>query len=146
MITKITDSNDLNSGIPNKTLQHNYNDGIILDDMVMNANATTPPNSRTIFDTQTQYIKVEYNRAITIFSGSPDVDLNTLANDDEFVEWKNSRVFVLNNKVLVHQYDMHPDQSGATVIQRDGYYIEQYDIMYLYINQNTGYNTVTFYY
>lgn len=146
MITKITNSNDLNSGIPNKTLQHNYNDGIIYDDINVNANATTPPNSRTILDTQTQYLKVEYNRAITIFSGSPDVDLNTLSNDDEFVEWKNSRVFVLNNKILVHQYDMHPDQSGATVIQRDGYWIEQGDIMYLYINQNTGDNNVTFYY
>ena len=146
MITKITNSNDLNSGYPNKTFQHNENDGILLDDYIQNAAVTVPPNSRTILDTQTQYLKIEYNRALTIFSGNPDIDLSTLSNDDEYVEWKNSQVIVLNSKILVYQYDRHPEQSGASIIQRDGYLIELGDIMYLYINQNTGYNTVTAYY
>lgn len=146
MITKITNSNELVSNIPHTIFQHNENDGIMQDDFVINAAVTVPPNSRTIIDTQTQYLKIQYNRAITIFSGEPDINLNTLSNEDEYAEWKHTRVYVMNSKVVIHQYDKYPDHSGASIIQRDGYYIELGDAMYLYINQNTGYNTVTVYY
>ncbi|MFN4254956.1 MAG: hypothetical protein ACK4Q5_08130 [Saprospiraceae bacterium] len=146
MITKITNSNELVSSIPHTMFQHNENDGLIQDDIVINAAVTVPPNSRTILDTQTQYLKIQYNRTLTIFSGEPDINLNSLSNQDEYEEWKHTRVYIMNSKVVIHQYDKYPDHSGASIIQRDGYYIEFGDAMYLYINQNTGYNTVTIYY
>ena len=147
MITVITNSTLLDVSAPCKMFEHNVDDGVVIDDLVLSMTVSEPPNSRTIIDKQKLWLKIEYNRTITIYYQQPSgVDFNSFSNTNSFSEWKKSRVYVMNTKVLVHKYDAHPDSEGAAIQSKDGYNLETGDVMYACIDQNSGQNNFIVWY
>ncbi len=134
MVTPITNAADLVVLYPNKAIQHHPGNGIIIRDDLLVGGGNVSPNSITIIDRQNQFIKAEPGRYQTLYYQQPSLNLGAMTNT-KFSTWKNTRLYLLDDRVLVYEFDMHPDDPHATELTRQGYWLPVGDVLYIDIDQ-----------